>query len=84
MDYAIIIEAIRALGYHVSIHRMTGGISLDGGPSLLLPAVYIEMHAHDEDAVNVHIARVDGDSPEDEYRCACELARMVGIDLEDG
>ena len=32
-----------------------------------------------------HIARVtDGDGPAEDYRCACELAQMVGIDLEDG
>jgi hypothetical protein len=29
-----------------------------------------------------HIARVDSQGDEADYRCACELAQMVGIDLE--
>jgi hypothetical protein len=26
---------------------------------------------------------MDGDKPEDIYRCACEFAQMAGIELED-
>ena len=44
------------------------------------------MHAVKLDGTEVpHIARViDGDGEAETYRCACELAQMVGIDLEDG
>jgi hypothetical protein len=45
----------------------------------------VEMHAVKLiDPAELHIPRViHGDGPEEE-RCACELAQMVGIDLEDG
>jgi hypothetical protein len=46
----------------------------------------VEMHAVKlADPDEQHIARVIGGDGEPEcYRCACELAQMVGIDLEDG
>jgi hypothetical protein len=78
-----ILCSIRSLGYHVSVHRMAGGISLSGNP-LPVPDRYIERHAHtDDDPPINHIARIDDDGPEAEYKCACELALQVGIDLPD-
>ena len=64
-------ELIAALGYAVSVHHVNG---------------IVEMHAVKlADPSEQHIARViDGDGPEEDYRCACELAQMVGVDLEDG
>ena len=66
-----ILQLIRDIGYAVSIHRVNG---------------VVEMHAVKlADPSVQHISRViDGDGPEEDYRCACELAQMVGIDLEDG
>lgn len=66
-----LLDQIRALGFAVSVHRVNG---------------VIEMHAvklanPDEQ----HISRViDGDGPDESYRCACELAQMVGVRLQDG
>jgi hypothetical protein len=45
----------------------------------------IEMHAVDPrpEPPDIHIAKVGEHEEGDiEYRCACELARMVGINLE--
>jgi hypothetical protein len=66
-----ILELIASLGYAVSVHRVNG---------------VVEMHAVKlADPSEQHISRViDGDGTEEDYRCACELAQMVGIDLEDG
>ncbi len=65
------LEHVRSLGYAVSVHHVNG---------------VVEMHAvRLADRAEQHIARViDGDGPEEDYRCACELAQMVGIDLDDG
>jgi hypothetical protein len=62
---------VEALGYAVSIHHVNG---------------VVEMHAVKlADPDEQHIARViDGNGEPECYRCACELAQMVGIDLEDG
>ena len=64
------LKVFRASGFEVSVHRVDG---------------IIEMHA-----VNLanpdeqHISRViNGDGPDESYRCACELAQMVGIELSD-
>jgi hypothetical protein len=79
-----IIQQLARLGYQVSVHRMGGGISLSGR-ELPVPDRYVEMHAVCEgDPPVVHIARVDGVGPDAEYRCVCELALLVGLDLEDG
>ncbi len=84
MNIKPILYVIRSLGYHVSIHRMQGGVSLSGD-ALPVPDRYVEMHAiNNADPPEIHIGRVDDDGPDAEYRCACELAKLVGIDLEDG
>ena len=63
---------------------MCGGVSLSGR-ELPVPDQYIEMHAVGrEDPPVIHIARVDDHGPDAEYRCACELALLVGIGLKDG
>jgi len=69
-----ILRHVQALGYVVSVHRLSG--------SLLRPDLAcIEMHAIDGE--RQHVARVALDEPgEVDYRCACLLAQMVGIDLE--
>ncbi|HEV2296113.1 MAG TPA: hypothetical protein VGR35_19870 [Tepidisphaeraceae bacterium] len=69
-EIAPILKRVTDLGYVVSISRVNGGV---------------EMHAvNTADPSEQHIARViNGDGPEEDYRCACELAQMVGIDLED-
>jgi hypothetical protein len=69
---------IESLGYVVSVHRL--GDSLLGRPGS------IEMHATDTrtDPPQVHVASVARDESGDvDYRCACELAAMVGIELQD-
>ncbi len=65
-----ILRQISGLGYAVSMHRVNDTI---------------ELHTvRLSDPSEQHIARsVDGDSGEDEYKTACVLAEMVGIDLED-
>ena len=48
-----------------------------------MPDDYCELHAVPLPAGEpVHIARLDGDSDDDVYRAACELAGMCGVDLE--
>jgi hypothetical protein len=44
------------------------------------------MHAIDprSDPTAQYIARVIADDPDCDYRCACALAELVGIRLEDG
>ena len=47
----------------------------------------IEMHAIDirTDPPTKHVARVvEGEAGDLDYRCACLLAEVVGLDLEDG
>jgi hypothetical protein len=66
-----ILKQVESLGYAVSVHRVNG---------------VVEMHAvKGADPSEQHVARViDGDGSKERYLCACELAQMVGIDLEDG
>jgi hypothetical protein len=66
-----VLDQVRSLGYAVSVHRVNG---------------VIEMHAVNlSNPDEQHISRViDGDGPDESYRCACELAQMVGIELDDG
>jgi hypothetical protein len=75
---AAILDRIQALGYVVSVHHLEQ--SLLGRPGAT------EMHAVSlTEPHHQHIARCDnGDGPDGEYRVACVLAQMVGIDLEDG
>jgi hypothetical protein len=66
-----ILNHIRRLGYTISIHRVNGTV---------------EMHAVKLDgSEGPQIARCDdSDGPDETYRCACLLAKAVGILLEDG
>ena len=44
---------------------------------------YGALHAvRKPDAGELHIARAEGDGDEEACLAACELARMVGVDLE--
>ena len=73
---ARIFKALEAGGFRVSVHRMTGGVSLRGDP-LPVPDQYVEMHAVGPgDPPMLFVARVEGSGPAVERRCACELARM--------
>jgi len=66
-----ILKQIESLGYAVSVHRVNGVVEMHA-VQLAYPCAQ-------------HIARViDGDGEAESYRCACELAQMVGVDLEDG
>ncbi len=80
MDAASILSALRAGGYQVSVHRMTGGVSPSGRP-LPVPDVYVEMHAVGPgDPPRTFVARVEGEGAATEDRCAGELARMFLTD----
>jgi hypothetical protein len=70
---------ITAKGYTVSVHRIEQ--SLLGHLS-----VFIETHAVDIriDPPTQHIARIAAHERKADYLCACALAEMVGIDLDDG
>jgi hypothetical protein len=66
-----ILDQIRALGYGVSLHRM---------------GEYVEAHARhlEREDEPLHLAGVGfGDDQEERYRCAYELARMVGMEVID-
>ena len=77
-----VLQQIRDLGYAVSIHRLTGSPSRSGRPQLL-PDEYTEMRAVLlAEPSEQHIARVDSQGDEADYRCTCEMAQMVGVDLE--
>ena len=66
--HAAILRHVESAGDATSVHRM---------------GAYCELHAvRKPDAGEVHIARAEGDGDEEVYRAACELARMVGVDLE--
>jgi hypothetical protein len=66
--HAAILRHIESMGFATSVHCMGD---------------YCEVHAVKlPEGEPLHIARVDGDSDEDVYRAACELAQMIGIDLE--
>jgi len=62
---------IESLGYATSVHLING---------------VTEMHAVlKSDPDQQHIARmIDGNGEVEQYHCACLLAHMVGIELEDG
>ena len=76
-----IIRQIEARGYHVSLHRMDGGISLSGR-SLPVPDRYVEIHAHDfADPPQVFMSRVDDHGDDAEYTAAALLAQSVGIEV---
>ena len=62
---------MRTLGYAVSLHRVNGMIEMYA----------VKLVSSEEQ----HISRVnDGEGPDETYRCECELAQMVGMELQDG
>jgi hypothetical protein len=69
-----VLAHVRSLGHFVSYHRL---------PSSLLGTVpaCIETHAVGPDGQQ-HVAKVVGGESDEDYRCACVLAEMVGVDLE--
>jgi len=69
MTTDIILDRIRQLGWTVSVHKVNQTVGMH--------AVHLAGE-HDP-----QIARCNnGDGSDDEYGCACLLARAVGIDLE--
>lgn len=71
MPIKSILNHIRRLGYHVSVHRVNGTVEM-------LAVKFFASEAP-------QIARCDdGDGVDETYRCACLLATAVGIELEDG
>ena len=66
-----LLAQVQFLGYATSVHLING---------------VTEMHAVlKSDPDQQHIARViDGNGAVEQYRCACLLTEMVGIELEDG
>ena len=66
---------VRSLGYAVSAFNLPA--SLWG----TVPGC-VEMHAVDVKTGEQFIAKVIDGEGEEELKCACELAAMVGIDLE--
>lgn len=82
---ATILVHIRSLGFIVSVHHMDGtAISMDpAGPTVHHGKGYVEIHAIGlVEPCPQHIARVEGEGPEAEYRAASELARMVGVNAQ--
>jgi hypothetical protein len=72
-----ILRHVTSLGYTVSVFRI---------PSSLLGTRLgsVEMHALDlsVDPPTKHVARVvEGEGGDLDYRCACLLAELVGVDL---
>jgi hypothetical protein len=62
-----ILRHIKSMGFATSVHRMGD---------------YCEVHAVPLPAGEpVYVSRVDGDGPDELYVAACELARMVGVNL---
>jgi len=75
-----LLRHITAMGFTVSVFRLPRSLY---GTSLAA----VEMHAVDpsKEPPAQHVARVgEVEGGNLDYRCACLLAEMVGIDLEDG
>jgi hypothetical protein len=66
MTTDIILNHIRQLGWTVSIQKVNGTVEMHA------------VHAAGEQAPEVARCN-DGDGLEEEYRCACLLARAVGL-----
>jgi hypothetical protein len=64
-----ILKQIESLGYAVSVSRAAGRVTMRA--------------RRDDPLMELHVQRcAEGEA--EEYRAACALAEMVGIDLEDG
>jgi hypothetical protein len=75
-----LLRHISARGLSVSVFRLPASL-LGTQPGA------VEMHAIDlsTDPPTQHVARViEGEAGDMDYRCACVLAELVGIQLEDG
>jgi hypothetical protein len=75
-----LLRHVTSVGYTVSVFRF---------PSSLLGTHQgsVEMHALDlsQDPPAKHVTRVvEGEGGDLDYRCACLLAELVGIELKDG
>jgi len=74
-----LLRQITPLGYTVGVHRVGSSLMGTIGPSVEMYAVDVVGEKQPQ------IARCnDGDGADEAYRCACLLARSVGIDVEDG
>jgi hypothetical protein len=74
-----LLRHVTSLGYTVSVFRFPSS-ALGSWPAC------VEMHALDlsQDPPITHVARVvEGEDGDLDYRCACLLAELVGIDLKD-
>lgn len=65
-----LLNVVRLMGYHVTIHRANGVIEME--------AVAVN-DPHDRHLVR----RTDGDSADDEYFAACQLASLLDVDWEE-
>jgi hypothetical protein len=75
-----LLRQVSSLGYTVSVFRFRS--SLRGSR----PGC-VEMHALDlsKDPPTKHVARVvEGEAGDLDYRCACLLAELVVVELDDG
>jgi hypothetical protein len=77
---APVLAHIRSLGYHVSVHELPESLLR------LIPAC-VELHAAktvegQDAAAEIHVVKVVGEGELAMYRAACELAAMVGVELE--
>lgn len=77
-DADLIVRHVRDRGYQVSTHRLSA--SLLG----TIPAA-VDMHAvyTSTDPPRIYVVNVKGDTPVHYYAAAVELARMIGIQLDD-
>lgn len=66
-----ILRHVAGLGYVVTVRQEPGQV--------VMRAVDHSQHPSAE-----HVARMGDCEPYAEYRCACLLAEMVGVELEDG
>jgi hypothetical protein len=65
-----LLNVVRLMGYRVSVHRGEGLTEIE--------AVAVR------DPNDRHVVRrTEGDTPDDEYLAACQLAGMLHVDWED-
>jgi hypothetical protein len=74
-----LLRQVSSLGYIVSVFRFPASL-LGSRPAS------VEMHAIDpsDDPPTKHVARVvEGEAGDLDYRCACLLAELVGMQLDE-
>lgn len=72
-----VLRHVESLGYVVSLHRLAASLLGTIGPSVELHAVKLGEPAE------VYVVKVRDGDEDDVYASACELARMVGVELEE-